>query len=82
MLRWCQKKGYAKALNTTYSRIQELEGENEEIQEDEKDGNPIEEGQDIQGKKEATIIVADEDEKTPIEKMLKGKEVVKDVAIT
>ncbi len=38
--------------------------------------------QDIQSKEEETIIVADEDETTTIEKMLKGKEVVKDVAIT
>ncbi len=38
--------------------------------------------QDIQSKEEETIIVADEDETTAIEKMLKGKEVVKDVAIT
>ncbi len=82
MSRWCWKKGYVKVLNTTYFRIQELEGENEEIQEDEKDGNPIEERQVIQGKEEATIIVADEDETTQIEKMLKGKEVIKDVAIT
>jgi hypothetical protein len=31
MSRWSRKKGYVKALNTTYFKIQELEGENEEI---------------------------------------------------
>jgi hypothetical protein len=31
MSRWGWKKGYVKALNTTYLRIQKLEGKNEEI---------------------------------------------------